>query len=394
MDNTVLHLRVLAGLNELPSSSWNISISKEKEYASKNSDITSKLKQNPFMCWEFLQALEQSECASYKTGWSPCHLVLEDQCQNLLAAMPLYLKNHSYGEYVFDQTWSEVSNRLNCQPYYPKLQTSIPFTPVTSSKLLTHQEKQIKAFISGALSIAEKTNASSWHITFPDEQETSSLIQMGFLQRKGIQFHFKNKSYRDFNDFLDHCKSHKRKMIKKERQVIQKKLTLKRFSGKEITNDHMDKMYEFYQNTCERKWSHVYLNRSFFKLIHQRLYSQIILVFACEQDEYVGGALYFFDDAVLYGRYWGAIQQIPFLHFELCYYQAIEICIEKKLSKINAGAQGFHKLLKGFEPVETYSLHWIADDRLRNIIYHFLQQENKEIERQITNYHIYLPFHV
>lgn len=362
----------------------------------------------PFIRHAFLAALEDSGCTQAATGWTPKHLVLHDQGQ-LIGALPLYLKHHSYGEYVFDWAWADAYRRHGVN-YYPKLLSAIPFTPASGPRLalLPGQDtalriQQVKAFLSHH---CQQHGWSSWHCLFyPQAQHTlwqspspvaltTPNTAASSLSRVGCQFHWFNRNYRDFDDFLQSFNSRKRKAVRKERrQVIDSGVTLARLVGNEISTADWDRFYHFYHTTyLKRSGSTGYLNREFFAAIAENLGEQILMVTARYQGENVAAALCFFDDQRLYGRYWGCVEEIPGLHFEACYYQGIEFAIERGLQVFDPGAQGEHKIQRGFEPTLTYSQHWLADERFHHAVADFLQQETLGVVQYRDDCATYLPF--
>jgi predicted N-acyltransferase len=332
---------------------------------------------HPFTRHEFFLALEESDSACPKTGWQPCHLVLEraDAIQGLL---PLYLKSHSLGEYVFDHGWADAFERAGGR-YYPKLQASVPFTPVTGPRLLTSdgadRHEIARALLSTASRVVERLEASSLHITFMTELESAEAAACGFLQRAGQQFHWENKGYTSFDEFLNELSSARRKNLRKERAAVREaEISFQRLSGNDITESHWDVFFEFYIETGSQKWGTPYLTREFFSRVGASMGDSILLVLAQRGRRAIAGALNFFGDGVLFGRNWGACEFVPFLHFETCYYQAIDFAIAKGLRKVEAGAQGPHKLLRGYTPVATRSAHFIAHPGLRRAVSTYLTE--------------------
>ena len=346
---------------------------------------------HPFTDWEFLNALETSACATEKSGWAPCHIWLTDGDDRPLGAVPLYAKTHSMGEYIFDHAWADASERAGIA-YYPKLLSAIPFTPATGPRLITKDEANEPALISALLSVCEKYGMSGVHINFLDQAVQRRLSEYGFLARTDRQFHFINKDYKDFDDFLSALNSRKRKKIRTERRRATTNIEIKRLRGDDIKSEHWDAFYHFYMDTAQRKRGQPYLNRAFFKAIHASMRDQILLVLAYEDDTPIAGALNFIGGDTLYGRHWGMIKHVEFLHFELCYYQAIEAGIEMGLSRVEAGAQGEHKLARGYEPVTTYSSHYLAHPGLRNAIGDYLANERQAIARNVDVLSHYTPF--
>jgi predicted N-acyltransferase len=334
---------------------------------------------NPFLSHAFLHALEASGCVGARTGWMPQHLVIEDDNGGLVGAMPLYLKSHSRGEYVFDHGWADAYERAGGR-YYPKLQSSIPFTPVTGKRLLTavgaDAPRIEEALLSGALQLVDLHKASSLHLTFLREEEWNRHGGAKLLRRTDQQFHWLNAGYASFEDFLGALASRKRKALKKERrEALSPGITIEHIPGVALTEAHWDAFFDFYQDTGDRKWGTPYLNRKFFSLVGEKMPESILLIVCRRAGRMIAGALNFIGGDTLYGRYWGAIEHHPYLHFETCYYQAIEYAIANGLQRVEAGAQGEHKLARGYLPHTTYSLHYLAHSGLRRAVSAFLEQE-------------------
>lgn len=366
---TSLSARVVAGLAEVPAESWDACAGDD----------------NPFVSHAFLEALEESGSATAKTGWLPQHLLIEDSGGRLVAAAPLYLKSHSYGEYVFDWGWAEAYLRAGGR-YYPKLQCAVPFTPVPGPRLLVRPdapEGTEATLIEMLVEVARRRGVSSLHVTFPTEAEWHALGAAGFLQRQGQQFHWTNRGYRDFEDFLGALSSRKRKQIRRERRdALAGGISIRVLTGKEIMTRHWDAFFRFYRATSDRKWGDPYLTRRFFDLLGERLADRVALVMAEKDGALVAGALNLIGREALYGRNWGCLGDFPFLHFECCYYQAIEFAIARGLARVEAGAQGPHKIQRGYLPVPTYSAHWIADPALGRAVADFLRRETRSVERE------------
>ncbi len=339
--------------------------------------------ENPFVSHAFLDILEQSGAASIESGWLPQHLLLEDEIGQLVGAVPCYLKNHSYGEYVFDWGWADAFERAGGK-YYPKLQVSVPFSPVTGPRLLvkpSQNAKEIRGLlINGLRALANQHDVSSLHITFCEKEERDLLQDQNFLKRLGQQFHWYNRGYSNFDDFLGELTSRKRKNIRKERQVANRAAEIQVLTGHDLKREHTEAFYQFYLATVEKKWAHAYLNQEFFMLLQERLSNKIVMIMATDGGEYVGAALNLKGSNTLFGRNWGSSKGYPMLYFEACFYRAIEYAIENGLSKVEAGAQGPHKISRGYLPSETYSAHWIVDPAFRQAIAKFLASEEKETE--------------
>ena len=338
---------------------------------------------NPFISYDFLTILEESGCAVRRTGWQGHHLRLEDASGRLLGAVPCYAKSHSQGEYVFDHGWADAFERAGGS-YYPKLQCSVPFTPATGPRLLvneTSDPSQIKAALGGALkTVTDRVGVSSAHVTFLDDSDADALEGAGFLRRIDQQFHFFNEGYGSYDDFLATLASRKRKALKKERrEALAKGISIDRLTGSDLTEAVWDDFYAFYMDTGGRKWGRPYLNRKFFSLIGERMRDDVLLVMAKRKGHYIAGAINFIGSDTLYGRNWGCIEDHPFLHFEVCYHQAMDFAIERKLKVVEAGAQGEHKLARGYRPVTTQSAHWIAHPGLRKAVSDYLARERREV---------------
>ncbi len=364
-------VKVLPGLEMISADAWDACANPEAATA------------NPFLSHAFLSALEASGSVGAGTGWTPHHLVIEDAAGSVAGVMPLYGKTHSQGEYVFDHAWAEALHRIG-EPYYPKLQGAVPFTPVPGRRLLArpgaHEAEVERLLARASIAVAERLDASSVHITFLTEAQWTRLAGEDFLKRTGQQFHWRNAGYGSFDDFLASLSSRKRKAIRKERAEAQSAVEIIAVSGREITEAHWDAMFAFYMDTGSRKWGRPYLNRAFFSLLGQSMADRCLLVLARESGAFVAGALHLIGGDCLYGRYWGATAHYPALHFELCYYQAIEYAIAHGLARAEAGAQGEHKLARGYLPETTYSLHWIQDPRLRRAVARYLEEERHAVE--------------
>ena len=350
---------------------------------------------NPFVTHAFLLALEQSRSVGGRSGWAPAHVLVEDAAGRLVAAAPTYLKSHSQGEYVFDHSWADAYQRAGGH-YYPKLQVAVPFTPVTGRRMLVAADAPggaREALIAGWRALRKAAGASSIHVTFPDRPDSEALRRLGFLSRTGEQFHFINQGYRDFDTFLAALASRKRKAIKRERrEALGDDMTVEQLTGADIKPMHWDAFFAFYMDTGSRKWGRPYLTRDFFDRIGASMAPRILLVMAKTGGRYVAGAINFIGDDALYGRNWGAIVERPFLHFEICYYQAIEFAIGRGLARVEAGAQGEHKLARGYRAVPTYSAHEFADSRFQRAVADYLSREREAVEDAIAEYADHLPF--
>ena len=350
---------------------------------------------NPFVSYEFLNALEKSNSVNGDSGWYTSFFVAKDKDDKIIGCTPAYLKNNSSGEYVFDYSWAEAYQRVG-RSYYPKLQISIPFTPVSTPKLLTKDQNDIdtKVFMLQAIEdFCSEHEISSAHLTFLNEKELNTLQNKKWLIRTDQQFHWFNDNYNDFNDFLSDLSSRKRKNIKKERDEANKNgLVIETLNHKEIQEFHWDEFYKFYIDTSMRKWGQPYLNRDFFSLIGQTLSENILLIMVKNNNKYIAGALNFIGGDTIYGRNWGCIEDHKNLHFEVCYYRAIDFAINNKLKKVEAGAQGAHKISRGYQPSKTYSAHWIKDVDFFEAISNYLKDERVYIQENIEKLNEYIPF--
>jgi len=376
----IYQARIITSLAEISEIDWNACC------------YTDETRHNPFLSHQFLNALEESGCATLDTGWHAQHILIYKSHQ-LVGVMPLYLKNHSYGEYVFDQAWADAYHHAfqnTGESYYPKLQAAVPFTPVTGAKLmirpseiLAQGKSEIQEHIlTTALSLVKKYQLSSLHVTFTEKAELDLMTEHGFLERIDQQFHWLNENYRTFDDFLMALSSRKRKKIRKERkQAVINDVEIEILKGNDITADHWDHYFSFYLETAQRKWGQPYLNRLFFSLLSEKMSEKIVLFMCKRENKYIAGALNLLGDDTLYGRYWGAIEDHRYLHFEVCYYQAIEYAIRHGLKKIEAGAQGEHKLARGYLPVATNSAHWISNPQFRKAVADYLIREKEAVKQ-------------
>jgi predicted N-acyltransferase len=356
--------------------------------------------ENPFVKHAFLLALEESACVTAQTGWQPQHMMLMEQDQPL-AVMPLYAKNNSYGEFVFDWGWAEAYQRYGLN-YYPKLVTAVPFSPVAGPRVGVAADADpgqvFEALLNALHQLAESHDYSSWHLLFPGQRLQTALLDMkeegAFLHREAVQFHWYNRDYRHFDDFLTTLRSSRRKNLRRERRkVAEQGLTLQRKVGSEITDAEWLGFFHCYMSTYRKRSGHDgYLNREFFDRIRAAMAAQLMLVVVRHDEEIVACSLFLFDNRRLYGRYWGALQEFSCLHFETCFYQGIEFCIERGLQEFDPGTQGEHKLMRGFEPVKSASYHWIADSRFRLAIKDFLGHEKRSTEQYKKQAETFLPY--
>lgn len=350
---------------------------------------------HPFTRYEFFDALERSGSACTKTGWRPCHLTLERD-GNMEALLPLYLKSHSRGEYVFDHGWADAFERAGGR-YYPKLQASVPFTPVTGPRLLARAcvetRSAQKALLEAAVRTTRSLNASSLHITFMTEDEWALAAAQSYLLRTDQQFHWINNGYGSFEDFLGGLSSSRRKTLRKERAAIRASgIEFDWLTGNSVTESHWDSFYAFYICTGSQKWGYPYLTREFFSRVGAGMGDAVLLIIARRGSQPIAAALNFIGEGVLYGRNWGANEYVPFLHFETCYYQAIDYAISNRLERVEAGAQGAHKLLRGYSPVPTRSAHFIANPAFRDAVAKYLLQERAAVAQETEDLRSYLPF--
>jgi uncharacterized protein len=360
-----LTARIAASVGSLPAADWDALAGPD----------------NPFVSHAFLTALEDSGSVGPGTGWTPAPLVIEDGAGGLLAALPAYAKGHSQGEYVFDHAWADAWERAGGS-YYPKLQIAAPFTPATGPRLLLADPAYAAPLLRAAETLCRRHGFSSAHATFIEPAQLPLFEAAGWLGRNDIQFHWLNRGYGGFEDFLGALSSRKRKAIRKERLAARQGVEIRALTGAEIRPEHWDAFWLFYQDTGARKWGHPYLTREAFDLFGQRMGEQILLVLAFEEGRAIAGALNFIGREAIYGRYWGCLVDRPFLHFELCYYQAIDAAIERGLQRVEAGAQGGHKLARGYEPVRTWSMHYIADPGFREAVADFLERERQGVAQE------------
>ncbi|ANN59205.1 hypothetical protein A9174_22365 [Mesorhizobium loti NZP2037] len=386
--NADYSIRIAAGIGAFTCDEWNGFAGTTRGDAENG--------YNPLVSFAFLSALEDSGCAVRRTGWQGHHLRLETAQGRLLGAVPCYLKSHSQGEYVFDHGWSDAFERAGGR-YYPKLQCAVPFTPVTGPRLLVGKGEDpdaVRAGLAAGLKmVTDKLGVSSAHVTFAQANDVATLEAAGFLHRTDQQFHFFNEGFSTYDDFLATLASRKRKAMKKERrEALADGITIDWLTGKDLTEKAWDDFFAFYMDTGSRKWGRPYLNRQFFSLIGERMADDILLVMARRNGRYIAGAINFIGSDALYGRNWGCIEDHPFLHFEVCYHQAIDFAIERKLKVVEAGAQGEHKLARGYRPVTMHSAHYISHPGLRNAVADYLQRERREVERMSDYLEEHTPF--
>lgn len=351
---------------------------------------------DPFLSYAFLHALEVSGSACPERGWAPYHVALEEEEAGILGVVPMYLKSHSQGEYVFDHAWADAFERAGGR-YYPKLQVSVPFTPATGRRILTRplgNPREVQNLLTGGvMKMAENLGVSSVHITFAERGQWELLGELGFLQRTHKQFHWKNQGYGTFDEFLADLSSKKRKNIRRERRdALANGIEIEWVTGTDLTEAHWDAFYQFYIDTGSRKWGRPYLTREFFSIIGETMPDDVLLIMCKRDGRYIAGAINFIGSECLFGRNWGCIEDHRFLHFETCYYQAIEFAIDRGLARVEAGAQGEHKLARGYLPTHTYSSHWIVEQSFRDAVDRFLVQEREYIDEEIDYIGEHSPF--
>ena len=381
-----VEIRVVPDLADIGQADWDACACPEAQGGARAND--------PFTTFRFLSALEQSGSVGPGTGWQPQYLSARVAGQ-VIGVAPMYAKSHSQGEYIFDHNWAHAYERAGGR-YYPKLQIAVPHTPATGRRFLTRsgfEETGLAALVQGAMQLTENNNLSSLHVTFCTQDEVEKTKQMGLMPRKGQQFHWRNDGYSDFDGFLESLNSRKRKNTRKERMTAQGfGGQIHTLTGDQIKPEHWDAFWRFYQDTGARKWGTPYLTRAFFDIAHETLRDDIVLVLAKRDGEFVAGALNFIGADALYGRYWGCSEHHPCLHFELCYYQAIDIAIANGLSSVEAGAQGEHKLARGYLPTPTWSLHWMRDAGFANAVGDYLEAERAAVDEEIEILTEYGPF--
>jgi predicted N-acyltransferase len=387
-----LHISVIDDIGKVSATDWNGCANAALETHTSHQDTA----YNPFISHDFLSALEASKSACGRTGWQPQHVLAKTADGALVGAVPCYLKSHSHGEYVFDRGWAEAYERAG-GAYYPKLQVAVPFTPATGPRLLLRQgpdcEAVGRAVAGGLTELCKLSGASGVHVTFATEPEFRLLGELGYLQRTDQQFHWENPGFASFDDFLAALTARKRKTIRRERHdALANGITVHWLTGSDLTEDVWDAFFEFYMDTGSRKWGRPYLTRSFYSLVGEKMRDRIVLVMAKRAGRWIAGAINFIGSHTLFGRHWGAIEHHPFLHFELCYYQAIDYAIAHKLARVEAGAQGEHKISRGYMPTTTYSAHYIADPALRRAIADYLVRERAYVAAAGTELAGLAPF--
>ncbi|MDX2223725.1 MAG: GNAT family N-acetyltransferase [Rhodospirillaceae bacterium] len=385
--DVTLTAKVVGGIADVPAADWDACAGQDAPDA------------NPFVRHAFFSALEDSGSVGAEAGWQPQHVVITDARSRVLACAPLYLKNNSYGEYVFDWGWAQAYQRAGGR-YYPKLQCAVPFTPVTGPRLLVRggldddETRALRQALIGAMvEVARQRRVSSLHVTFPTVAEQELMTEAGFLPSIGEQYHWKNEGYGTFDDFLAALSSRKRKTIRKEREVANGHgIAIRTLVGADIKPQHWDAFYRFYTGTSDRKWGQAYLTREFFDLLASRMADAVVLVMGFAGDRAVCGAINLRGGNTLFGRNWGTAVDLPMLHFECCYYRAIDFAIAHRLAWVEAGAQGQHKVQRGYLPRPTYSAHWIADANFRRAVAQFLAEERDAVTQHIEALADYGPF--
>ena len=341
---------------------------------------------NPFVAYDFLDIAEESGCAAPRTGWAPQHLAVRDEAGQVAAVAPFYLKSHSQGEYVFDHSWADAYEHAGGR-YYPKLIAASPFSPVTGPRLLVRPDVDCehgrRMLLSGAITLCDKMDVSTVGVNFPTADEWAFMGGEGMLLRQNQQYHWLNAGYPTFEDFLGALSSGRRKTIRRERREAVADLEIHALTGRDLHEEHWDAFFGFYMDTGARKWGRPYLNRVFFSLLGERMADRVLLLMARRGGRWIAGALNLIGGDCLYGRNWGCVEDVPFLHFELCYYQAIEWAIDHGLARVEAGAQGQHKIARGYLPTAVYSAHYIADPRLANAVARFLEEERRDVQGQM-----------
>ena len=379
MDKKNVKVEFIKDINLIEKEQWDLCACPESFKGEKIID--------PFTTYNFISALENSGSVGKGTGWHSCHLVVKIE-KEIIAVMPLYLKGHSQGEYIFDHNWAQAYNNFGGN-YYPKIQSAVPFTPATGRRFLTKKgfEKQGRdALERGIINLALTNKLSSAHITFCTSFEAKKVSDNNFLKRKTLQYHWENKGFSNFEDFLNSLSSRKRKTIKKERKIATSLFKdndgIFSFTGSQLRDKHWDSFWKFYQDTGNRKWGIPYLTRDFFQIINECMPENILLFLAIENNTPIAGALNFIGADTLYGRYWGCSKYHSCLHYELCYYQAIDYALKNRIKKVEAGAQGEHKISRGYLPSFVYSLHWFSNKSFASAISEYLDKEEKVINQE------------
>jgi predicted N-acyltransferase len=378
--DATLSATIVSATADIPAATWNALVAGH-----------GGVPDNPFLDHAFFLALEESGSATRRTGWAPQHLVLSNAAGEIVGIMPMFLKSHSQGEYVFDHGWADAFRRAGGD-YYPKLQCAVPFTPATGPRLLARDDATRTALLRAAEMVAARNDISSIHMTFVTEPEAALARASGWIERHDIQYHWHNHGFSSFEDFLETLSSRHRKVTRRERRDALEGLTVRWLTGPDLTEAAWDAFFDFYMDTGSRKWGRPYLNRRFFSMLGEAMADRVLLIFAYDGGRPIAGTLNLIGRDVLFGRYWGAIEHVPFLHFELCYYQAIDFAIAHKLPVVEAGAQGEHKLARGYGPTTTRSLHWIGHPGLRAAIADYVARERNALDREEEVLSRHTPF--
>ena len=387
---TDVTVRAVGAMAEIERAGWN------ELAGTTRANATDERPYNPFLNYDFLRSLEDAGCVARRTGWLPHHVAVETADGVLLGAAPAFLKSHSQGEYVFDHGWADAFERAGGD-YYPKLLSAVPFTPATGPRLLVREDETAagaRAALATSLAVlADRGGYSSAHVNFVDRTDAAALAEAGFMERVDRQFHWRNDDYRSYDDFLGTLASRKRKALRRERRdALGSGIAVEWLTGSDLTESAWDAFHEFYQDTGGRKWGRPYLNRQFFSLLGERMANDVLLIMARRNGRWVAGALNLIGGDTLYGRHWGCCEHHPFLHFEVCYHQAIDFAIERGLKVVEAGAQGEHKLARGYAPVITRSMHHIAHPGFRRAVEDYLRHERREVAMYAEALEGYAPF--
>jgi len=399
MPSSEIEFQAVPSIGDISAEAWDACANPRvngSAVPSENSSCISRERYNPFVAHAFYQALEASRSACARTGWAAQHLIAK-RAGEIVGVVPCYAKSHSRGEYVFDHGWADAYERAGGR-YYPKLQVSVPFTPATGPRLLVREDipdaPAVRELLAkGLMALCRTVEASSVHVTFARKDEWELLASNGFLQRTDKQFHWENEGYATFDDFLGAMNSRHRKQIKRERrEAVANGITIEQLTGKDLTEAAFDAFFQFYMETGSRKWGSPYLTRDFYSRVAETMADDILLVMAKRNGRWIAGAINFIGSETLFGRHWGAIEHHNFLHFEVCYYQAIEFAIQRRLKRVEAGAQGEHKLARGYMPTETFSAHYIPDPGFRHAVADYLKRERQYVAHAVDELSEYAPF--
>ncbi|MDQ8726271.1 GNAT family N-acetyltransferase [Bradyrhizobium sp. LHD-71] len=400
MPPSQIEFQAVPSIDDIPAEAWdacaNPAVGTDANISAGGSPCTARERYNPFVRHAFYHALEASRSACPRTGWGPQHLIAR-RGSDIVGVVPCYLKSHSRGEYVFDHGWADAYERAGGR-YYPKLQVSVPFTPASGPRLLVREGAADTTAVrdllaKGLMALCRTVKASSVHVTFTRKDEWELLAKNGFLQRTDKQFHWENQGYCSFEDFLGALNSRHRKQVKRERrEAVANGITIEHLTGKDLNEAAFDAFFRFYMETGSRKWGSPYLTREFYSRVAESMPDDILLVMARRNGRWIAGAINFIGSETLFGRHWGAIEHHPFLHFEVCYYQAIEFAIRRGLKRVEAGAQGEHKLARGYLPTETFSAHYIPDPGFRHAVAGYLKRERQYVSHAVDELTEYAPF--